>query len=586
MSRLAAGKKDLEEQDISLPDKLYVKIALSYVGKRDKFALTEYVGTAQQRRRSTKQKLVRKLFDLPFDRLKALVKANLPSGAEYKLNVPARIAKQMVFTEEQAKKFFKLASGTQEPAQPKRKRNGSTDGGAKPTCYKCKNAGLKGRSIAHRAEDCDDDRRKKNVRKMKEKKQKSSGEANPTKRQRSEGNTQAPPKNKKSQDVCNICKTAGRKHSHKQSKCKFAPGGPWHGKTTEEVKELQKQYYKELNEERAKRAETNQIVQLRKRRKLCRSELSGELSQENSEVAVWAKETTLMAAQKDSTHFCEIASDSEESDPTDAPQLQFSEIQAATPGVSEDSETEDEFPIGSESPLRVTTPECTPGYAGDSEAEAEDDSQSEDSDDEAVPRVTGELKPEATPLKKIASTNMDAGRTETSTAKVAPEAAAKAANSVEKDADTGKPDVEIEDLSDTDGSSWSPMTTEEFLQKRDELRRNEWTKAKVRSAELPAEREDEEDAEPVVFVGPTFECPPLGAMMSAADFVKTLHTMARNGAKVTPQKDMSAVMRSMMPVCYMMHEVPEASQKQARSQTRSYRFHRLSTCQRTSRTMP
>ena len=56
--RLTEGKQLLEEKGITLPDALYVRLAMNYTASKEKTTVSERVGSAQSRGRKTRQKLL------------------------------------------------------------------------------------------------------------------------------------------------------------------------------------------------------------------------------------------------------------------------------------------------------------------------------------------------------------------------------------------------------------------------------------------------------------------------------------------------------------------------------------------------
>jgi hypothetical protein len=102
------------------------------------------------------------------------------------------------------------------------------------------------------------------------------------------------------------------------------------------------------------------------------------------------------------------------------------------------------------------------------------------------------------------------------------------------------------------------MTTEEFKEKRAEIRRGEWTKANEQNNAAPAENETdtETEPEPTMYVGMTFSGPPLFGPLRSTSLAEHLNTMAKSGAT---QKEVEAEARKITPVCYMMHEAPSPS---------------------------
>ena len=166
---------------------------------------------------------------------------------------------------------------------------------------------------------------------------------------------------------CALCKQAGRKHRHDPRKCKFAPGGEWYGKSKDELRALQKQYYEKINQTRQGKSLTHQVVQRKRRRKLGRDKAGNDSSPGSIAEPLWRKETTMIAMQDDPSSSNNMAipvtptsNNSEIRNITPSPEVEN------TPGVSEgdspnasssDSEMECEAPIGPEAPTPSNSPE-------------------------------------------------------------------------------------------------------------------------------------------------------------------------------------------------------------------------------------
>ena len=251
VQRLTEGRRALAENDIELSEALYTQIALKYMTYKERTLLTDKVGNAGLRSRSTKQKLLRKMRDLSLDKIVQIVGTTLNLSQEYRLAPHKRTRKQMVYTKTQAMKL--LNSGHKPQAKRVTKKENAESGKpkAKVQCEKCVKAGLRGKRAAHKTEDCVDAVREKAVRKMKEYQRKKASDNKPTKRPRSEGRKPGNQKRVSPADFeCINCKNAGRKYRHDPAKCKFAPGGEWHGKSPEELRSLQKAFYQKINQSR------------------------------------------------------------------------------------------------------------------------------------------------------------------------------------------------------------------------------------------------------------------------------------------------------------------------------------------------
>ena len=301
---------------------------------------------------------------------------------------------------------------------------------------------------------------------------------------------------------------------------------------------------------------THQINQRKKHKKTCRGELKSDSSSEDSGVPLWRKEVTLIAMMNHPNCQNESGSNTPgDNNRNIALENEPSQIHI-TPGVESmvtaSSSSEGEDPIGS-------------GEAADEEAPEESNvigpKEETETTPSRTPGVTGQ-KPggeasEATKKGKFPKI-MDDQPTKSVAAKSS-EAAAKA-------------DVEVIDLTATsseeadakepveagaENPEEGPMTTKEFLEKRAEMRRKEWTNAKeqVNMEKEQSGTETESEPEPVMFTGITFNGPPLFGPLRAESMPAKLMASENAGSAGKAMRDK---IRAMMPVCYMMNEAPSA----------------------------
>ena len=100
-------------------------------------------------------------------------------------------------------------------------------------------------------------------------------------------------KNKKSEEECKTCKDSGRPYRHAQKTCNYAPGGPWHGKSGEELRALQKKFYEARKRTRGERSSTSSAFQEMPLRK--RSKLVEEATNKLLDKPLWQKSYTMLA---------------------------------------------------------------------------------------------------------------------------------------------------------------------------------------------------------------------------------------------------------------------------------------------------
>ena len=357
---------------------------------------------------------------------------------------------------------------------------------------------------------------------------------------------------------CAACKKAGRKHRHDPKKCKFAPGGEWHGKSKDELRALQKKYYEKINKSRQAHAQTHQIEQLKKRKKLRGSTPEGNSSSEDSDKPMWRREVTLTVDQHHPGGQPEFTIKRHASSENE---MQIPEG-AITPGVLNDGTTSSQSEIpdligynsqsdGSESSDTESTEEST--MIGGEETVTEMNQV----DDPGV--TTQEPNGEEIDCPEAQNTNMDVEDLTSPAAASAAIEPKKGKEVIDLTATTDEePEASASESSGHKPKESSPMTTEEFLDKRAKFRRGEWTKAKESNDAAPAENktENQTDQEPTMFIGPTFSGPPLFGPLRAVSLAAHMMAMSQKGAS---KKTMEAEARKVMPVCYMMNEAPSSS---------------------------
>ena len=264
----------------------------------------------------------------------------------------------MVFTRQQIHLFFGKGQKEHRAKPEKRKRAENPKERLTAKCKLCAKAGLKGRRVNHRTEDCKAEVREKAVRRMKEHQRRKSGVVPGQKRPNLDKMHRAPKRHASSELKCTACEKAGRKHRHDPKKCKYAPGGEWHGKTKEELRALQRKHYEQINLRRQEKELTHQIEQLKKRRKLQHGKAKNAEGKNAKAPPLWRKETTLIAMQRD-------YADAENN------------VQKSTPATSNKAKNRNSAPPSSE--------EDTPGEH-DAGSTKELDSQSEHEDSKAPHR--------------------------------------------------------------------------------------------------------------------------------------------------------------------------------------------------------
>ena len=210
-----------------------------------------------------------------------------------------------LFTLEQARQYLEVyRPATATTAAASSSQSPGSKNGRLPTCRKCKAAGLKGRGILHKTENCNAELRSKNLKKFADSQQAkwprelSANLSDSNKRFKKAPKIKFDFSSVQSEAECKYCKRAGRKFRHPSKSCKFAPGGAWHNKTGEELRALQKQYFESRKRARGGNNSTNTAAQAKPFRKRARG---GRESQESSLLAtqpLWERHFTLMSEQE------------------------------------------------------------------------------------------------------------------------------------------------------------------------------------------------------------------------------------------------------------------------------------------------
>ena len=570
VQRLTEANEALAEYEIVLPERLFVEMAVDYLSNTERSKISEKIGSAQQRAKKTKQKLLRELFDLKFEKLVTLVGNTLEAKGDYRLSKRARLLKQLVFTRAQAHLFFGYGPAVHRTKPVKRRRAENPREKLAVQCRKCLKAGLKGRRAAHRTEDCKDEVREKAVRKMLEKRRRRESAAVPKKRPNL-GKQQKERKLRTGTElVCQACKNAGRKHRHDPKKCKFAPGGEWHGKTKDELRVLQKRHYEQMNLSRQEKELTHQVEQLRKRRKLRHAQAKSKSNGKAGSTPLWRKETTLVAMQRNYADAENNVPKSSREASTNNAIRSFaptSDDERTRGELSPDSADESDSQSEAEAPLddSIRTPEGEQSDEGENLSEDEEEETSLASEE----KHPGVVEAEESNHAEEGRDQLDSPKSNLEIHPEAPSemnvaAAEKTSEAPKEEKEAEAPPNEVIDLVSSDEEAQEePMTQEEFLRKRKSIRRGEWTKAKellaAKGSESEASTEEEEDEEPEVHVGPTFRGPPLCGPLRAESLKEHLENMRKSGASA---KEIADRKREITPVCYMMNESSDAGKEE------------------------
>ena len=233
LQRVGVGKDWSANFQIVLPDAIYVGLALRHTMKGERVQIAKQYLLENS---NVEAELAEyKIQELKWDRLKEYSEACMESPKTYRCDMRMMGKLQRMF-------FFEEAMKMGMPKIPSRITRKSA-GSFVLVCMLCKKAGLRGRLIAHRTEECDPRLRLKNVEKLQRKSaQKKRNIVDLTSGQKKR---RRDPPARAAQLECKNCKAQGRKHWHDPKECKYAPGGAWHGLKGEKLKEAQRKTYQD-----------------------------------------------------------------------------------------------------------------------------------------------------------------------------------------------------------------------------------------------------------------------------------------------------------------------------------------------------
>ena len=178
------------------------------------------------------------------------------------------------------------------PAAAAGKNSGGKRRERGPICKLCVEAGLTGRVVKHKTSDCVERVRKSNLKKLAD----SSGRKRGREKAVNFSGSKKPENSKfkkfrkhaKSEEECDTCKTAGRSFRHSGKTCYYRPGGPWHGKTGEELRLTRKKVFDAKRKSKTSRSETNSAQQKLPLRKHIRGEETSPGKSWDANPPLWA----------------------------------------------------------------------------------------------------------------------------------------------------------------------------------------------------------------------------------------------------------------------------------------------------------
>ena len=303
LQRLRIGKALVEKAEIKLPEPLYVSLAVRYLTHAEIKTMATCLTRESDQVTLTMSQARRQIRKLSWDKLRVLVETSIHVGGKrYTSSMHRHLGDIRLFTLEQAKEFLK-AHKTPSPAAPD-SRKGRNQARKNPLrCQKCQRAGLTGKVTHHATEDCVERLRKLNVEKLTKVKPRKRGReksVNPasSKSTAKQARRTAPRKTSNPEEECPDCKSAGRPYRHAPGDCKYAPGGPWHKKSREELRALQRKYYEGKGRSKPDRSQANAALQGRRSRKQTRGKESQAKTSSDPKRPLWEKEYTMIAEQQ------------------------------------------------------------------------------------------------------------------------------------------------------------------------------------------------------------------------------------------------------------------------------------------------
>ena len=303
LQRLSTGKALVEKSEIVLPEKLYVDLATRFLTQAEIKVMAKEIVHDTDANTMTPVKAKRAIAKLSWVKLGIMIKTCLHSdGHKYRQSMHRHLCDTRLYTYEQAKAYLDIqksrsqsAQSGQNPAPRKRAKY--------PACRKCTAEGLRGKITLHRTEDCIDEIRARNLKKLtdlrgrrgsRERSINFSGSRKPK-----TGANQNSRNAQRKDDECQFCKKSGRPFRHPGKTCNYAPGGPWHKKSGEELRALQRKFYDARRRTRGSRNVTNTAAQNKPSRKRTRGDSESAEKSLFAEQPLWTKQISLLGEQKD-----------------------------------------------------------------------------------------------------------------------------------------------------------------------------------------------------------------------------------------------------------------------------------------------
>ena len=303
LQRLQIGKTMLEQSQVMLPEGLYVQLATRFFTHLETKTLATHIVQGPEKSELSVSRARQSIRRLKWDKLRSLVEACMHAGGQkYTPSQHAHLNSTRLFTLEQAKKLLKTyriprtySAAERKPRFRERK--------TVIRCRKCMRAGLVGKVTHHATEDCVDRLRKQNMEKLTNLKSRKRGRersaTSPSSKAAAKQARKNPPKKGNySEEECKDCKAAGRPYRHASKECKYAPGGPWHKKSREELRALQRKYYESRGQTKTGRSQANAALQEKQSRKGIRGKEVPPKTTKDPKIPLWRQEYTMIAEQQ------------------------------------------------------------------------------------------------------------------------------------------------------------------------------------------------------------------------------------------------------------------------------------------------
>ena len=301
LQRLSIGKTLVEKMDVQLPEKLYIDLATRFFIPSELKAMAKDLIHENKSGKITPAQAKSAISKLSWKDLGRLVKSSLHAGGpRYRKSMHRHLCDTRLFTLEQARRYLEVYKPRKSTATAG-KNSGVKRRERGPICKLCVEAGLTGRIVKHKTSDCVERVRKSNLKKLAD----SSGRKRGREKSVNSSGSKGPENSKfkkirkvsKSEEECNTCKAAGRSYRHSEKTCYYRPGGPWHGKTGEELRLARKKVFDAKRKSRASRSETNSAQQNLPLRKRIRGEETNAEKSWDTNPPLWARQISMIGEQ-------------------------------------------------------------------------------------------------------------------------------------------------------------------------------------------------------------------------------------------------------------------------------------------------